>query len=67
MNMVGDEAGIAVLQEMKNVNKDYLKFLIQEARTVFEHRVDFKAKDGTTFRLDYDARGQRFVVSRVEA
>jgi hypothetical protein len=24
-------------------NRDYLKFLIQEARTVFEHQVDFKS------------------------
>jgi hypothetical protein len=27
-------------------NRDYLKFLIQEARIVFEHQVDFKSPDG---------------------
>ncbi len=65
MNMVGDEAGIAVLHDMKTSNKDYLKFLIQEARTVFERRVDFKGKDGVQYRLTWEPAEQKLVVSRI--
>jgi hypothetical protein len=64
MNLVGDEAGIAALQDMKTANKEYLKFLIQEARTVFERRVDFKTKDGVSFRLSWDEKEQKFTVAR---
>jgi len=64
MNLVGDEGGIAALQEMKTSNKDYLKFMIQEARTVFERHVDFKGGDGVAYRLAWVAAEQKFVVSR---
>ena len=67
MNMIGDEGGIAALHELKESNKDYLKFLIQEARTVFERRVDFKGKDGTTYRLTWEPAEQKLVVSRKDA
>jgi len=64
MNLVGDELGIQALHAMKEANREYLRFLMQEARTVHERQVDFKAADGTKFRLSYvDAEG-RFVVSR---
>ena len=66
MNLVGDEAGIAVLHDMKESNKDYLKFLIQEARTVFENRVDFKSKEGAVFRMTWVPKEQKFVITRVE-
>jgi hypothetical protein len=65
MKFVGDEAGIAVLHSMKDSNKDYLKFLIQEARTVFENRVDFKDKEGTAYRLTFLPKEQNFVVSKL--
>lgn len=67
MNLTGDEHGIAVLHEMSKSSKDYLKFLIQEARTVFERAVDFKSKDGVTYRLSWLAQEQKFVVARKEA
>src|SRR5205814_2479913 len=42
MNLTGDPEGLATLKSFQEGNRDYLKFLIQEARTVFEHQVDFK-------------------------
>ncbi len=45
-------------------NRDYLKFLIQEATSVFEHHVDFKAPDGTQFRLVHDVRTGEFRVEK---
>jgi len=67
MNLVGDAAGLAALLEMKTANKEYLKFLIQEARTVFERHVDFKGRDGASYRLAWVAPEQKFVVSRNES
>lgn len=64
MNLVGDEEGLKALHEMKGSNREYLKFLIQEARTVFGGFVDFKSKDGAAYRLTWDPRDQRLVVSR---
>ncbi len=64
MELVGDEAGLAVLHDMKVSNKEYLRFLVKEARTVFERHVDFKGKDGTVFRLTWVPQDSKLVVSR---
>lgn len=64
MQLTGDETGIAALHELKTTNKDYLKFLIQEARTVFGHRVDFKGKDGSAWVLVWRPQQQAFSVER---
>ena len=64
MQIVGDDAGVTALKEMGASNREYLKFLIQEARTVFEGRVDFKGRDGTAYRLAWDPKEQKLVVSR---
>ncbi len=45
MNLTGDAAGLAVLKSFQEGNRDYLKFLIQEAKSVFEHHADFKGPD----------------------
>src|SRR5207244_6114211 len=43
VNLTGDPAGLAALKAFQEGNREYLKFLIQEAKSVFEHHVDFKA------------------------
>ncbi len=65
MELGGDPGGLAALQALRAENRDYLKFLLQEARTVFEGHVDFKAKDGTAFRLSWRPREQKLVVSKL--
>jgi len=67
MNLTGDEGGIAALKEMNTSNKTYLQFLLQEARTVFERRVDFKSKDGVAYRLTWFPQDGKFVVTRADA
>ena len=62
VNLTGDPAGLAALKAMQEGNREYLKFLIQEAKTVFEHHVDFKAADGAQFRLSYDVKTGAFRV-----
>ncbi len=64
MNLTGDPAGLAVLKSFQEGNRDYLKFLIQEAKTVFEHHVDFKGPDGAQFRLAFDVKTGNFTVSK---
>ena len=56
MNLTGDAAGLAVLKSFQEGNRDYLKFLIQEAKSVFEHHADFKGSDGAQYRLVYDVK-----------
>jgi hypothetical protein len=56
MQLTGDPDGLAVLKTFQEGNRDYLKFLIQEAKSVFEHHVDFKGADGAQFRLIFDVK-----------
>ncbi len=56
MNLEGDAAGIAALKQIATANKDFLKFLLQEVRTSFEGKVDFKAADGTKYWLVRDPK-----------
>ena len=64
MELTGDTGGVAHLQDLKVSNKEYLKFLITEARTVFERHVDFKGKDGVTYRLTWVPQESKLVVSK---
>lgn len=64
MNLTGDPEGLAILKTFQEGNRDYLKFLIQEARSVFEHHVDFKGQDGAAFRLHFDVKTGSFRVER---
>ena len=67
MNLTGDPEGLAALKALQEGNRDYLKFLIQEARSVFEHHVDFKNAGGAQFRLIFDVRTGDFRVEKKQA
>ena len=67
MNLTGDTAGLAVLKAFQEGNREYLKFLIQEAKTVFEHHVDFKGADGAQFRLHFEVKTGGFRVEKKPA
>jgi hypothetical protein len=45
MRLVGDPDGIAALKQLVAEHRDYLKFLIAEARSASDHRAPFKAGD----------------------
>ena len=64
MIMRGDPEGLTALRALQERNRDYLKFLIQEAKTVFEHHVDFKSEQGTMFRLSFDMKTGAFTVDK---
>ncbi|MBN2499095.1 MAG: hypothetical protein JXR96_31190 [Deltaproteobacteria bacterium] len=54
MNLVGDPIGLQELKKMKNERKDFLRFLITEAKTSFSRSAQFKGADGREWRLTYD-------------
>ena len=62
--MRGDPDGLTALRALQERNRDYLKFLIQEAKTVFEHHVDFKSEQGVQFRLTFDLKTGAFTVDK---
>ena len=64
MIMKGDPDGLTALRRLQESNRDYLKFLIQEAKTVFEHHVDFKSEAGIYFRLTFDMKTGAFTVDK---
>ena len=64
MQLSGDADGLSALKVLQEKNREYLKFLIQEAKTVFEHHVDFKAEGGAQFRLKYDVKTGAFTVDK---
>ena len=66
MKMTGDEKGIEVLKEMHSTNNDYLKFLLQEAKTVFGNIVDFKGDgDDQKYRLHFNPTSGEFTVEKL--
>ena len=67
MQLTGDADGLAALKGFQEGNREYLKFLIQEAKTVFEHHVDFKGPDGAQFRLHFDMKSGGFRVEKKPA
>ncbi len=65
MNLVGDADGIAALKQMKEGKRDYLKFLIKEAQTVFEQQVEFKDEGGVKYLLKFDKPSGEFRVEKL--
>ena len=66
MKLTGDEKGIEILKEMHANNNDYLKFLLQEAKTVFGNTVDFKSTDKSeSYRLHFNPASGEFKVEKL--
>lgn len=59
MQLVGDPQGITDLKEIKDGHKEYLKFLLNEAKTNFGGITEFRSIDGERkWRLTFDAQKQ---------
>jgi hypothetical protein len=67
MKLTGDADGLAALKSFQEGNRDYLKFLLQEATSAFEHHADFKGPDGTQYRLIHDVKTGEFRVEKRSA
>ena len=53
MKFTGDPDGIAALKKMKESRVEYLKYLLQEARTNSDHTTTFKENE-TKFKILFD-------------
>jgi len=53
MKFTGDADGIAALKRMKETRLEYLKYVLQEARTNFDHTTTFKDND-TVYKIEFD-------------
>jgi len=57
--LIGDQAGIDALRSLSKTNREFLKYLITEARSNSDHTAAFQAEDGTKYKLKLDlATGQ---------
>ena len=54
MKLTGDAEGIAALKALHAEDKEYMKFLVGEAKSNTDLKAPFKAKDGRKFLLRLD-------------
>jgi hypothetical protein len=66
MELVGDPRGLEELKLMREERKDFLKFIITEAKTSLARQAEFKGKDGRRYLLKYDGAHDRMEVSPQE-
>ncbi len=65
MKLNGDAQGIEELKEMMKSKKDYLKYLITEAKTNFDNAAHFKGREGNQkYKLIYEPRTGGFLVEK---
>lgn len=64
MKMNGDPQGIEELKELSKTKMDYVKYLITEAKTNFDHTAHFKCQDGKKFKLIYDPQNGEFAIQK---
>ena len=62
MELVGHPEGLAELKIIREERKDFLKFLITEAKTSFSRQAEFKGKDGRRWVMKYDGANDRIEV-----
>lgn len=63
MNLTGDPRGLEELRKVKEERKDFLRFLITEAKTSFSRSAEWKGSDGRTWKMVYDAQKDELNVS----
>ena len=66
MKLVGDPDGIQELKKMQSERKDYLKYIITEAKTNMDLSTAFSGSDGETkYKLVYDRMAQELRVEKM--
>lgn len=66
MKLVGDASGLEELKKMQAERKDYLKYIITEAKTNADFSTTFKSTDGATkYKLTFDRLAQELKVEKI--
>lgn len=64
--LTGDPDGIAALKQMASSHREFLKYLITEARTNSDHSATFQSDGGTKWVLKLDMATGKLEVSAAE-
>ncbi len=62
VKLSGDPVGVAALKALADKDREYLKFLINEARSNTDLKTTFKSEAGTPYVLRLDVQTGDFVV-----
>ena len=66
MKIVGDPDGMEELKKMQVERKDYLKYIITEAKTNTDLSTTFKGSDGQTkYKITYNRMAQELKVEKI--
>ena len=66
MKLTGDEKGIALLKSFHETRNDFLKFILQEAKTNFGNSAKFQDEEsGDSFMLHYEPSSGEFKVEKL--
>lgn len=66
MNLVGDPDGVEELRKIGSERRDFLKFLITEAKTSFSRNAEFKGGDGRHWVITYNGQVDELKVAPKE-
>lgn len=64
VELAGDPGGILALKQIKEKNRDYLKFLLGEIRSNTDLRTTFKSEDGNKYSVALDPKANTLTVTR---
>ena len=62
MRLTGLDQGVSALKALAEKDREYLKFLINEARSCTDLKTTFKAADGTKFVIRLDPKSGDLIV-----
>ncbi len=63
MNLVGNPDGVEELRKISSERKEFLKFLITEAKTSFSRSAEFKGQDGRRWVITYNGQVDELKIS----
>ena len=66
MKFTGDPEGIVALKKMKETRLEYLKYLLQEARTNFDRTATFKDENNVNYKIVFDPQAGELEVKKAE-
>ena len=66
MHLTGYEPGVAALKALAEKDREYLKFLIKEARSNTDLKTTFRGPDGAAFVLKVDPKNGDLLIESMK-
>ena len=67
MHLTGYEPGVLALKAIAEKDREYIKFLIKEARSNTDLKTTFKGPDGTVFVLKVDPQSGDLLIEQLKS